>query len=124
MLVWQPVIQRFAKCMQNVPRTVKTVGKVLPVIKQFAKCMQRAVEDGWLGGNPKSVGTELNPKSTPSFLRSQSDVAGYLGGRLQVNDKSHRPPGLNPFHFSVVSSISYLLPPFQYLSPDYPGRMI
>jgi len=27
-----------------------------------------------------------------ALLRSQSDVAGYLGGRLQVNDKSHRPP--------------------------------
>jgi hypothetical protein len=27
-----------------------------------------------------------------ALLRSQSEVAGYLGGRLQVNDKSHRPP--------------------------------
>jgi len=27
-----------------------------------------------------------------ALLRSQSEVAGYLGGRVQVNDKSHRPP--------------------------------
>ena len=77
--MWQPVIQRFAKCMQNVPRTVKTVGKVLPVIKQFAKCMQRAVEDGWIGGNPEISWYATQPQIN-TFLSQESVRRGRLSG--------------------------------------------
>ena len=60
----------------------------------------------------KTVGKVVTPnQSAPSFPRSQSEVAGYLGGRVQVNDKSHRPPGIllfldTPFMTSFFISVS------------------
>ena len=51
---------------------------------------------------------ERSSQSTPSFLRSQSEVAGYMGGRLQVSDKSHRPPGL-PLNYWSTSDFIFLL---------------
>ena len=51
---------------------------------------------------------ERSSQSTPSFLRSQSEVAGYMGGRLQVSDKSHRPPGL-PLNYWSTSILYFCL---------------
>ena len=37
-------------------------------------------------------------------------MAGYLGGRLQVNDKTHRPPGILPFEtLFLIRSISHII---------------
>ena len=72
----QLITQRFAKCLQNFVRRLKTV--------------------------------ERSSQSTPSFLRSQSEVAGYMGGRLQVSDKSHRPPGL-PLNYWSTSILYFCL---------------
>ena len=53
----------------------------------------------------KTVETVGNPR--PFSLRSQSEVAGYLGGRVQVKDKSQRPPGLTNWHDSVLRWIAF-----------------
>ena len=53
----------------------------------------------------KTVETVGNPR--PFSLRSQSEVAGYLGGRVQVKDKSQRPPGLINWHDSVLRWIAF-----------------